>query len=81
MHKAVKIASLSLLFSFACWGQATAGLGAISGTVLDASGSPVPGASVVVANPSLGVKRDLITTSAGDFTAPALTPRRGTRSR
>jgi hypothetical protein len=61
----------------AAWCQATAGLGAISGTVLDASGAPVPGAKVTVANPSLGVTRDLTTTNAGVFSAPALTPEKG----
>jgi hypothetical protein len=77
MSKVFKIASLGLLWSLACWGQATAGLGAISGTVLDASGSPVPGAKVVVSNPSLGINRELVTTGAGDFAAPALTPEKG----
>ncbi|HEY3840994.1 MAG TPA: carboxypeptidase regulatory-like domain-containing protein, partial [Bryobacteraceae bacterium] len=77
MKSIVKLTSLGLLLSLACWGQATAGLGGISGTVLDASGAPVPGAKVVVSNPSLGVKRDLVTTRAGDFAAPALTPEKG----
>ena len=61
----------------AAWCQATAGLGAISETVTDASGSPVPAAKVVVANPSLGINRELVTTGAGDFAAPALTPEKG----
>jgi len=70
-------AALGSLFSMAAWCQATAGLGAISGTVLDASGTAVPGAKVIVANPSLGVSRELTTTSAGTFAAPALTPETG----
>jgi hypothetical protein len=52
-------------------------LGAISGTVLDASGAPVAGAKVLVTNSSLALTRELSTTSAGTFAAPALTPERG----
>ncbi len=74
MKKLICAAALGSLFSMAAWCQATAGLGAISGTVLDASGTVVPGAKVIVANPSLGVSRELTTSSAGTFAAPALTP-------
>jgi hypothetical protein len=63
----------------AAWGQATAGLGAISGTVRDSSGSPVPAAKVVVANSSLGLTRELNTNDAGMFAAPALVPAQGYR--
>jgi hypothetical protein len=38
--------------------QATAAFGTVSGTVLDASGAPVPAAKVTVSNPSLGLNRD-----------------------
>ncbi len=72
----VRLAALGLLlavFSLSAWGQA-AGLGGISGTVRDASGSAVPGAKVLVSNPQLGFKRELTTTDAGIFAAPALTP-------
>jgi hypothetical protein len=62
------------VFSLVGWCQATAGHGAISGTVLDASGAPVPGAKVVVANQKLGLNRELTTTNAGVFNAPALVP-------
>src|SRR5277367_1503330 len=77
MKKLISAAALGSLFSMAAWCQATAGLGAISGTVLDASGTAVPGAKVTVANPSLGIVRYLTTTSAGDFAAAALTPEKG----
>jgi len=43
--KVVSIASLGLVFSLAAWCQATAGRGAIAGTVLDASGAPRPRSS------------------------------------
>jgi hypothetical protein len=57
--------------------QATAAFGTVSGTVLDASGAPVPGAKVAVSNPSLGLNREETTTDGGIFVAPALTPAQG----
>jgi Carboxypeptidase regulatory-like domain len=75
--KSASLVLILLAASLAAWGQATAGLGAITGTVRDASAAPVPGAKVVVANPQLGLTRELTTTDAGIFAAPALTPARG----
>jgi len=57
--------------------QATAAFGSVSGTVLDASGSPVPAAKVTVSNSSLGLNRESSTTDGGIFVAPALTPGQG----
>jgi hypothetical protein len=59
------------------YAQAAAGLGSVSGTVRDASGAAVPGATVVVSNESKGIKRNLTTTDAGVFAAPALVPAEG----
>lgn len=59
------------------WAQEVAGMGAISGTVYDPSGAVVPGAQVVVTNLSKGITRNLVTTDAGLFTAPALVPSGG----
>jgi carboxypeptidase family protein/TonB-dependent receptor-like protein len=70
---------LLALFSVAAFGQATAGLGAISGSVRDASGAAVPGAKVEVTNAGIGITRELTTTDAGLFSAPALTPAAGYR--
>src|SRR5438309_2558137 len=64
-------------FVAGAYAQATAGLGSVSGTVRDASGAVVPGASVVVSNDSKGIKRSLTTTDAGIFAAPALVPASG----
>ncbi|MDQ2776302.1 MAG: TonB-dependent receptor [Acidobacteriota bacterium] len=57
--------------------QNTAGTASISGTVIDPSGSAVPGASVVVENPSKGIRRELSTTDSGVFNVPALVPAPG----
>ena len=54
--------------------QSLAGLGAINGTVTDATGAVIPGAKVVVANNENGIRRSLETNEAGLFSAPSLTP-------
>lgn len=54
--------------------QSLAGLGAISGTVTDASGAVIPSAKVIVANTSTGIRRNLETNEAGRFSAPSLPP-------
>lgn len=54
--------------------QSLAGLGAISGTVSDSSGAIIPGARVIVANTSTGIRRNLETNEAGLFSAPSLPP-------
>jgi outer membrane receptor protein involved in Fe transport len=61
----------------AAMAQAVAGLGGVTGTVRDASGSAVPGAMVVITNDSKGIRRTLETTEAGLFAAPALVPAPG----
>ena len=61
--------------------QSGAGLGSISGVVLDASKAAVPSASVVVANEAKGIRRNLETNSQGVFTAPALIPAASRRTR
>ncbi|MBI3207553.1 MAG: TonB-dependent receptor [Candidatus Solibacter usitatus] len=74
---------LVLLFGFAvsfdttAFAQGVAGMGGISGTVRDGSGAVIPGASVVVANESMGIRRTLQTTGAGVFAAPGLVPSQG----
>lgn len=57
--------------------QSLAGLGAVTGTVFDPSGSAVPNASVEVINTKLGIDRKLTATGAGLYFAPSLTPDSG----
>ena len=66
-----------LVFSAGAFAQAVAGLGAISGTVRDSSGAIIPGAMVVLTNDSRGVRRTMLSTEAGGFSAPALVPGAG----
>ena len=77
MRKVVAIAVLSVACSASAFAQAAAGLGAVTGSVRDASGAVVPDATVVVSNESMGIKRTMQTTDAGVFTAAALVPNTG----
>jgi outer membrane receptor protein involved in Fe transport len=77
MRKLLAVTVFTLAYSAGAWAQAVAGLGAVSGTVRDASGAVVPEATVVVANESKGIKRTMQTTDAGVFAAPALVPASG----
>ena len=47
--------------------QGLGGAGAVQGTVKDATGGVLPGATVVVSNPVSGFKRDTVTDSQGQF--------------
>ena len=48
--------------------------GAILGTVTDTTGAVIPGARVTVTNTATGVAFRTVTSSAGDYLAPALQP-------
>jgi outer membrane receptor protein involved in Fe transport len=69
--------ALFFLLAAGAFAQSGAGLGSISGVVQDASGAVVPNATVVVSNDAKGIRRNLETTSSGQFTAPALIPDSG----
>jgi len=77
MKKVGGLFVLTLVLSAGAFAQAVAGLGAISGTVRDASGAVVPDSTVVVSNESKGIRRTMQTTDAGVFSAPALAPATG----
>lgn len=77
LSRILYVAISVFIFSASAFGQAVAGFGGISGTVRDASGSVIPGAAVVVANESKGIRRNLTSNDAGVFAAPALVPAEG----
>jgi outer membrane receptor protein involved in Fe transport len=77
MSKSIFVFALALKLATSAFAQSGAGLGSISGVVQDASGSAVPNATVVVSNDAKGIRRNLETTSGGQFTAPALIPDAG----
>jgi hypothetical protein len=57
------------------FGQAASS--SVSGTILDQMMAAIPGADVVISNPSKGIERKLQTNGAGIFTAPDLLPSDG----
>jgi hypothetical protein len=61
-----------LLLCIPAFGQLN--LGSITGTVTDASGGVITGASVTVTDVERGVSRTLTTDSAGEYSATSLTP-------
>src|SRR5207253_3467192 len=67
----------SLVYPLGAFAQAVAGLGAVAGTVRDATGAAGPSATVLASNDSKGVRRTIQTTDAGVFAAPALVPATG----
>ncbi|MGC4051438.1 MAG: carboxypeptidase regulatory-like domain-containing protein [Paludibaculum sp.] len=76
----IRILFLSVVLVLAAtsaWAQAVAGLAGVSGSVRDESGSAVPGASVIVSNDSLGIRRTMDTNESGAFSAPSLPPATG----
>ena len=52
----------------------TSGAGTINGTVSDAAGAVIPGATVTVANIDTGVSHNYTSNSAGIYNAPFLQP-------
>src|SRR3954463_11946753 len=77
MRKMLASCFCALAFAAGAYAQATAGLGSVSGTVRDASGAVVPGATVVISNDAKGIKRTMSSSDAGVFAAPALVPASG----
>ena len=77
MRKVLALSICALVFAAGAYAQATAGLGSVSGTVRDATGAVIPGATVVVVNDAKGIKRTMTSTDAGVFAAPALVPSSG----
>src|ERR1035441_3461445 len=77
MRKVLALSICALVFAAGAYARASVGLGSVSGTVRDASGAVIPGATVVVANDSKGIKRTMTSTEAGVFAAPALVPSPG----
>jgi hypothetical protein len=77
MRKVLALTICALVFVAGAYAQGSAGLGSVSGTVRDASGAVIPGATIVVANDGKGIKRTMNSTEAGVFAAPALVPSSG----
>src|ERR1700683_1325944 len=68
------LALLLALLARASLALAQGGVGTINGTVTDPKGLAVPGTKVIVLDTDTGIARELVTTDAGDYTAPFLQP-------
>jgi hypothetical protein len=73
LFAATAVAVLTIAAAMPTWAQ-TSGNGNITGTVKDAGGAVVPGATVVVTNIDTGVSRTLTTNGDGIYTANFLVP-------
>ncbi len=75
MHRVAAFCfAITILLSGLIWAQAPTG--EITGTVTDASGAVVGGATVTVTNPGTNASRQVKTNTAGVYDLPALTPGR-----
>ena len=69
------------LWAGACFPAAAAAPAGLRGTVLDQDGVPIPGATIGVSNPALGLERGAVTDARGEFRVVPLSPGRGYRLR
>jgi hypothetical protein len=76
IHSYRRIFQFFVLVLFACLGSTSLSAqsfpGRISGTVRDAQGAAIPGATVKLTNPSTGLERVVATDENGDFNFPEL---------
>ncbi len=77
MKTIAKLCLIAVAWSGAVWAQATAGSGAITGTIRDTYGDGIPDTDVIVINDDLGLERDFATTDDGVFYVPAIVPAPG----
>ena len=69
----IAVAAMSVASAFPVFAQ-NAAVGNISGTVTDASGAALPGATVTIINNDTGATRTVTTGASGDFSSPFLQP-------
>jgi len=72
VFSAVKLASVLLLLVFGLSAHAQYEDGSLVGTIRDASGAPITGASVTVTNSATGISLQTHTNAAGDYNVPSL---------
>src|SRR5262249_33511399 len=76
--KLTSIACLLLLsISSSGLAQVSASAGAIRGTVTDPNGAIIPGAKVVLTNPNLSIRREVVTNAEGSFEFALVRPAGG----
>ena len=70
---ALVLAMLAGLMGSEAFAQVQQGLGALSGIVTDASKAAIPGAHVVLSNPSIGYRSEVVSNGSGQFSFSPLT--------
>lgn len=77
LQHSAKFLLLALATCVASFAQVNSSTGVIQGTVEDASGAIVPGATVTLSNPSLALTRQTLTQSDGTYIFSAVQPASG----
>ena len=70
--RSIAVLFVFLVTLFACCAVGQTFRGSIQGTVTDASGAAVAGAKVEVSNPETGLRRHILTNTAGEYVASEL---------
>jgi hypothetical protein len=73
--KRVLVCAMAIVLAFGTYASAqSTNVSAVSGTVADAAGGVVPGATVVIKNNSTSVTQETVTNTSGAFAFPAMEP-------
>jgi hypothetical protein len=72
MYRRILVSFCSLFLTSAAWAQLPSA--EISGSITDATGGVVSGATVTITNIATNIQRTLTTNSSGAYDAPALPP-------
>jgi hypothetical protein len=73
MRLGIAVSLVSLLCPVCTWAQSPLGWGTVSGQIIEAGSSDgLPDAKVVLTNPELGLRRMMVTSDDGFFSAPAV---------
>ena len=65
---------LVLVWATTAWAQTGGSAATLTGSVVDADGGSIPGATVEVKNNATGVAETVVTNAAGNFSVPGLNP-------
>src|SRR5260370_22351207 len=71
-RRARLVAALAFIVSIPAFAQTITGV--VSGTVVDSTGSAVPGAAVTLTNTGTGAREAVPTTASGEFVFPSVQP-------
>jgi hypothetical protein len=73
MKKLLGVVFMLMIMAGASLAQVQAGQGALAGVVQDSTKAAIPGAKVVLSNPSIGFRKETVTNGAGEYRFSPLT--------